>query len=179
MGLAEKLEKIFFPSHILLLGGFLLLLVLFHREVKTFSNDLSILIFLAIFYKISKEFLQKKIRDENLLYFLVGLLTLFLFFLCSLSIPLARELLLGASSLLLLLLFIYPLRSKWRISAHSATVAGTFTALTLIFPLFMAGFILLPLTGWSRVKTKAHNFYQVYAGAILGFLIPSIVFIFL
>ncbi len=61
------------------------------------------------------------------------------------------------------------INSRWKISAHSAGLSGPLTVLAWIFgyktlPLFL----LIPLVGWSRLYLKAHTFWQVVAGAILG-----------
>lgn len=67
------------------------------------------------------------------------------------------------------------INSKWKISAHSAGLSGPLTVLAWIFghkvlPLFL----LIPVVGWSRVYLKAHNFWQVVGGAMLGILSTSL-----
>lgn len=59
----------------------------------------------------------------------------------------------------------------WKISAHSMGASGPASAIFYVFSYF--GFIPLIITiivGWSRIKLKCHNIYQVLAGAILGFI---------
>ncbi len=66
-------------------------------------------------------------------------------------------------------LLITLINSKWKVSAHSAGLSGPLTVLTWIFgykvlPLFL----LLPLVGWSRLYLKAHTFWQVVGGMMIG-----------
>ncbi len=59
----------------------------------------------------------------------------------------------------------------WKISAHSMGAAGPASAIFYVFGYF--GFIPLIISiivGWSRIKLKCHNIYQVLAGAFLGFI---------
>ncbi|CUT00287.1 phosphatase PAP2 family protein [Candidatus Chrysopegis kryptomonas] len=72
------------------------------------------------------------------------------------------------------------INSRWKISAHSAGLSGPLTVLAWIFgfktlPLFL----LIPLVGWSRLYLKAHTFWQVVAGTVLGiFMTSSQIFLF-
>jgi membrane-associated phospholipid phosphatase len=66
------------------------------------------------------------------------------------------------------------INSRWKISAHSAGLSGPLTVLAWIFgfktlPLFL----LIPLVGWSRLYLKAHTFWQVVAGTVLGIFMTS------
>lgn len=75
----------------------------------------------------------------------------------------------------------------WKVSLHSASV-GTALAILFWYPtvmhssfLFMAVyysiliglFTLLPMIMWSRLQLNVHTFNQVFAGALLGFLVSS------
>jgi len=65
----------------------------------------------------------------------------------------------------------------WKVSAHSAGVAGPTTALIYVFgtnliPLY----ILTLLVFWIRLKIKAHNILQLAAGAIVAIFITSLVY---
>ncbi len=71
-------------------------------------------------------------------------------------------------------LLIMLINSRWKISAHSAGLSGPLTVLAWIFgyktlPLFL----LIPLVGWSRLYLKAHTFWQVVAGTVLGIFMTS------
>ncbi|CUU05285.1 PAP2 superfamily protein [Candidatus Kryptobacter tengchongensis] len=66
------------------------------------------------------------------------------------------------------------INSRWKISAHSAGLSGPLTVLAWIFgykvlPLFL----LIPLVGWSRLYLKAHSFWQVVGGTMLGIFSTS------
>ena len=65
----------------------------------------------------------------------------------------------------------------WKISAHSAGVAGPTTALVYVFganliPLY----VLTLLVFWIRLKIKAHNILQLVTGAIIAIFITSLVY---
>lgn len=58
----------------------------------------------------------------------------------------------------------------WKISVHALGAAGSLAALIYVAgPVGLLLIILVILVGWSRIKLKCHNFYQVLAGIMLGF----------
>jgi membrane-associated phospholipid phosphatase len=57
----------------------------------------------------------------------------------------------------------------WKISIHCAVAAGSVTMLALLFgPWLVPGYLLVAVTGWSRVLLKDHTGAQVLAGSVLG-----------
>ncbi|CUS78464.1 PAP2 superfamily protein [Candidatus Kryptonium thompsonii] len=61
------------------------------------------------------------------------------------------------------------INSRWKISAHSAGLSGPLSVLAWIFGYkAMPLFLLIPLVGWSRLYLRAHSFWQVVGGAVLG-----------
>ncbi len=67
-------------------------------------------------------------------------------------------------------LIVVLINKYWKISVHSLGAAGAVAALT--YTAGLAGFLLIIVTafvGWSRIKLKCHNFYQVLAGILMGF----------
>lgn len=65
----------------------------------------------------------------------------------------------------------------WKISAHSAGIAGPTTALVYVFgssliPLY----ILTLLVIWVRLKIKIHDLKQLVAGALIAIFITSLVY---
>jgi membrane-associated phospholipid phosphatase len=57
----------------------------------------------------------------------------------------------------------------WKISIHCAVAAGSVTILALLFgPWLAPAYLLVALTGWSRVVLKDHTTAQVFAGSVLG-----------
>ena len=59
--------------------------------------------------------------------------------------------------------------SAWKISIHCAVAAGSVTMLSLLFgPALTPAYLLVALTGWSRVALKDHTTAQVIAGSALG-----------
>ena len=59
----------------------------------------------------------------------------------------------------------------WKISVHSIGASGALAALIYVTGLAGAFFSLIVfLVGWSRIKLKCHNIFQVTAGIIFGFI---------
>jgi membrane-associated phospholipid phosphatase len=57
----------------------------------------------------------------------------------------------------------------WKISIHCAVASGSVTILALLFgPWLVPAYLLVALTGWSRVAVKDHSAAQVIAGSLLG-----------
>jgi len=57
----------------------------------------------------------------------------------------------------------------WKISIHCAVASGSVTILALLFgPWLLPAYLLVALTGWSRVALKDHSTAQVVAGSLLG-----------
>ena len=57
----------------------------------------------------------------------------------------------------------------WKISIHCAVAAGSVTILMLLATAGVApAYLLVALTGWSRVVLKDHTTAQVIAGSLLG-----------
>jgi membrane-associated phospholipid phosphatase len=57
----------------------------------------------------------------------------------------------------------------WKISIHCAVASGSVTILALLFGAWLIpAYLLVALTGWSRVALKDHSTAQVIAGSVLG-----------
>jgi membrane-associated phospholipid phosphatase len=57
----------------------------------------------------------------------------------------------------------------WKISIHCAVASGSVTIMALLFgPWLIPAYLLVALTGWSRVVVKDHTTAQVVAGSLLG-----------
>lgn len=64
-------------------------------------------------------------------------------------------------------------------SAHVATISAIITALFLIHGSFylLLGYLLIPLVGWARIKTKNHTRKQVVVGAEIGILTTVVIYV--
>jgi membrane-associated phospholipid phosphatase len=56
----------------------------------------------------------------------------------------------------------------YKASGHAAGCAAYMTAISLFVEPLHAGFALLPVVGWARLRTGAHTLMQVILGALLG-----------
>lgn len=75
------------------------------------------------------------------------------------------------SSTMLMITFV------WKISAHTAGVAGPTTALFFVFghlvlPLYLLSVVMV----WSRIKLHAHTMSQAVAGLVVAITVTSLVF---
>lgn len=65
----------------------------------------------------------------------------------------------------------------WKISIHTAVMAGTVAVLTLIFgPVLLALAPLVALCAWARVELGDHTPAQVTAGTIVGATVAAVAF---
>ena len=65
----------------------------------------------------------------------------------------------------------------WKVSVHTAVVAGAVAILVLVFgPTLLALAPLVALVGWARVEVGDHTPAQVVAGAGLGATVAAVVF---
>ncbi len=169
--LAEYLEKIFFPPNMIGIGGILILTYLNWRLADVLTFVLSLLgtgIFLTV--------LRDKIEDRNNLYALSAGPSLPVFMIVSIFFNLSPEIVFGAVSMFLILTVGYLIRPNWKISGHTGAATAVAMVLSLINPLFLPLFILVPLVGWSRLELQAHTPNQVLAGFLLGITIPTIIY---
>jgi membrane-associated phospholipid phosphatase len=68
----------------------------------------------------------------------------------------------------------------WKLSLHAAAASGTVAILALSFgPALTLAVPLVAVVAWSRVRLGDHTPAQTVAGAILGALVGSTVFIML
>ena len=57
----------------------------------------------------------------------------------------------------------------WKISIHCAVASGSVTILALIFGAWLVpAYLLVALTGWSRIVLKDHTTAQMIMGSLLG-----------
>lgn len=66
----------------------------------------------------------------------------------------------------------------WKISVHTAAIAGPVTGLTYAFGwIYAALYLLLLPVGWARLELKAHNPLQVIGGAVAAVLVTMAVYL--
>jgi membrane-associated phospholipid phosphatase len=93
---------------------------------------------------------------------------------------------LGSPTLVTLLMFCYGTNTAvmlainvyWKASVHAMGIAGPTVALVFGFGVLGALLsLLLPLVGWSRIRSKAHTLSQVVVGALLGYVLTGTQFV--
>jgi len=175
--IAGAIEKLLFPSNIIIMGAVLLLIYL-RDEPGFISNVLTFLSSLLVYGLVIYLF-KKRMRDENKLYCIGALSALLAFLLCYCFLKLSKEIVFGAISLLLVTLIIYTVRPRWKISGHTTALMGVWTTLLLVDSIFLPLGVLSPLVIWSRLKLKAHTPAQIIAGAMVGSSVPLILHYFI
>jgi membrane-associated phospholipid phosphatase len=92
----------------------------------------------------------------------------------------------GSPTLVTLLMFCYGTNTAamfainvyWKASVHAMGIAGPTVALIFGFGVLGALLsLLLPLVGWSRIRSKAHTLSQVIVGAFLGYVLTGAQFV--
>jgi len=111
------------------------------------------------------------------------------FILVSLSSDVLAILLLGAihgPHLLIVIVLAYfclaitmlTISNFWKISLHMAGVGGLSIALLFVFGLPSSWALLsLPLVAWARLHRRKHTIAQLVAGAMVGALVTTLVFV--
>jgi len=67
---------------------------------------------------------------------------------------------------------------SWKISVHTAAIAGPVTGLTYVFGWIAALIYLLLLpVGWARLKLEVHTFSQVSTGTVVAILVTLVVYV--
>lgn len=65
----------------------------------------------------------------------------------------------------------------WKVSAHTAGVAGPITALIWVYGLIAVPFMLLAvIVGWARWKQKLHTAAQLFCGVIIAIFVTGSVY---
>jgi hypothetical protein len=73
---------------------------------------------------------------------------------------------------------IFAIGTFWKISIHSAGVAGPTTALIFVFGLALLPlYVLTAAIIWARLKLAAHTLAQLVAGALVAIVITSLVYL--
>lgn len=68
--------------------------------------------------------------------------------------------------------------TRIKASVHVASITALIFSFSLLYNgIFLLLLFLIPLVGWSRVKIHRHSKNEVLIGAILGILIPLVMFI--
>ncbi len=165
MDFAKRIEQLFLPPYVALAGGLLLLAYLnwnLHDSITLLSTFLAYWIVVLVF--------RDRMKNENNIYASGGLLALPIFFTCLILLDLSKEVIFFEVSLLSILVAVYLIRPRWKISAHSASAVAVATILSLVNPGFSVLFLILPPIIWSRFKLRAHTLTQVVMGLLLGFI---------
>ena len=63
-------------------------------------------------------------------------------------------------------------------SVHMAILSGALTLFVFMGgPIYLWGFLLIPVLAWARLTTKRHTLKEVIAGTVLGILVATLIVI--
>jgi membrane-associated phospholipid phosphatase len=80
-------------------------------------------------------------------------------------------------AMLITLVALMAITTKWKISVHAAVSSGATAMLAMAYgPWMLAAYALVAIVGWSRTALKDHTPAQVLAGTILGAAVAAATF---
>ncbi len=172
--IAEWVEKIFFPSNTIILASIILLL--YFRNDPRFLNSFKIFMWTLFPSYASIYILKRYVKDVTMLYLIGTIIATFSFILSIIFLTPFNELIYFAYSLFSTMLSFSLIRLKWKISGHVTVATFISTALTLVYGNLLIFYSICPIIAWSRLELKAHSVSQIIIGALLGLVIPIILF---
>lgn len=176
MKFAKLVEDISFPSNVSTVSA-IILIFYFWNSPFTINHIIAFIVPLFI-YKLSRKFFLNA-RTETKKFTYPSFLGLATFLVIAAISPLERGFLLGGLSFVVLNLITHVTRDFWKISTHTMNYTTVATILSLIQPLFIFSFVLLPLVIWSRIKLKRHTPKQIVVGFLVGLAVPLIILSFI
>ena len=174
---AEKVEKMFLPSNVMIMAILALASYMFIFAPGAHPSSVTIIAFLvsaAIGFGIM-EVIKRKVTNPdtyNMTSLRLTILTLIIPLMLMQVVGLPQVFVFGATTLLILSPLMFVIRSKWKISGHMCTSTAMITIMSLFNGWFAALYVLIPVISWSRLKLNAHTTAQVVAGVLIGFLTP-------
>lgn len=108
-------------------------------------------------------------REQRPLLFLLAAIVTFFYCFSIFVLSGPRVLLFAALGILLSILFLSLINTRIKASIHVATVSALLFTLGLVYSgVYLLLFLLIPIVGWARVKTKRHTVFEAIVGSILG-----------
>lgn len=187
--IAGVVSEVFSP---LLVDALLLLAIAFHRATSlalalewafvavAFVSALPMLIILQGVRRRRLTDRHVSVREQRPLPIALAILSIVIGLIALVAIHASRELLAVLVAMLVGLTLSLLITLVWKISLHTATLAGAIAILALAFsPALALLFPLVALVGWARVELGSHNPLQVGVGAGIGVIVATIVFVLL
>ena len=121
--------------------------------------------------------LHLMLREQRLKPFVVSVVCNILLIVIFYLLELPKPIMILSTILLANEVIFLAITQFWKISIHSATLAGSITtAAVLIDSRFIALYLISPLSIWARVRRHRHNFLQGVAATFLAISISMIIF---
>jgi hypothetical protein len=187
--LAQLTSEIFSPLQV---DAVLLLSIVLHGATSLLQALLwaglaigfvSVIPALVIFHGVRRRKFTDRhvsVREQRPLPILLALVSIFAGLSALLAIHASRELLAVLVAMLVGLTISLLITLVWKISLHTATLAGAIAIFALaLSPVLVVLFPLVALVGWARVKLGSHSSLQAGVGAGMGIIVASVIFVLL
>ena len=129
-------------------------------------------VFLVILYLVQKGKLDSvftNVREQRTKIYLLGGLCIAVCCIILIYLKAPSELIAGFIAGISMTLIFMCINLWWKISLHTAFVAGSATVVVILYGgMATATLALIPLMAWARIELKCHSLAQVAAGAVLA-----------
>lgn len=186
MTLARAISFLSHPFLILLYSPYFLMTKFGNRDIRSlkwmlvsyfFLGLVMVFVIACVEFGIFSDFDIPKRKQRPLFFLFLGLITsIYLLLLFIFNGP--KVLLVIIAAAILGIIVIDLVNSRIKASVHVATLSAFILSIGLIYkgPYFLLLF-LIPLMGWSRVKTKKHTPLEATIGGVLGGTLSIVVYI--
>jgi putative transposase len=120
--------------------------------------------------------LDVSVQQQRPLLFLIEFIFALVYFAVLYFFHAPKDLFIGIITIFALLIVFGIVNKFIKASGHVGMLAAIITL--FVFkggPIYLWGFILVPILAWSRIKIKRHTLKEVIAGLIVGILVASII----
>ncbi len=173
MDFDELLERVFFPTHMGLLGASTLILL--SMDTPFFANEVFIFFLSIIAYGISRYFTKQRASTLTKKYTYATSTSFLVLLIGSVLLAFDRNFLFGIYSAIIANFVVHILRDEWKISAHTMGYSLLAATLSIVDPIFIPLFSLLPMVIYNRLALVRHSKNQAIAGVAVGISIPLVV----
>ncbi len=120
--------------------------------------------------------LDVSVREQRPLLFFIEFVFAAIYFSVLYLFHAPKELFIGIITIFALLIVFGIVNKFIKASGHVGMLSAIITLLVLKGgPIFLLGFLLVPILAWARLKTKRHTLNEVIAGTVVGVLVAALI----
>jgi len=135
---------------------------------------------LAVYYFVRKgkfSDLDVSTQKQRPLLFLLDFICAAIYLLVLYIFHAPKELFVGNLAVFAVVMILVVVNKFIKASVHMAVLSGALTLFVFMGgPVYLWGFLLIPVLAWARLKTKRHTFREVIIGIIIGISVSSLVY---